>query len=189
MDFALATAMKSNNHQTSHVDDLRGSITAITASKEFELYIIKDDLKVNPIPQKAQQLRSQAMDGDGLCSIEIPAFTNKNSFLDTVKKSVTGNNCGIKVCRSAGCHACFRNNTCTVCGLGTNCDEQQNIEEYKNCDCDIVVTTNPNSEFTLYTGKESPLSGLKYVCISLVSTLLEPVCICASFIQGRHYHQ
>jgi hypothetical protein len=120
----------------------------------FELYVIKDDLNANPIPEKAKQLRSQAMDGSGLCNIEIPAYVNQNNFLDAVKASVTGNHCGISVCRSVGCHACFRNSTCIVCGEGTNCDGKENIDEYKNCDCDIVATTNANNEFTLYTGTE-----------------------------------
>lgn len=125
----------------------------------FELYVIKDDLKVNPIPEKAKQLRSQAIDGNGLCDIKIPAFINTINFLDTVKASVTGSACAVSMCRSTGCLACFHNSTCVECLESTNCDGQKDIKEYKNCDCDIVVTTNEKNEFTLFTGKEAVQKG------------------------------
>jgi hypothetical protein len=132
---------------------LSKSIVNITDSGTFELCVIKDDLMVNPIPEKSPQIKSQAQSGDGLCTIQIPTYTDTEAFLSTVQSSVTGNDCGITICRAEGCIARLANNTKIMCNATSSCDEMKDIEEYMNCDCDVVVTADGDNNFALYTGK------------------------------------
>ena len=134
----------------------RGNITVIDNSTTLELYVIREDLVVNPIPERADVMRTQAAESGGLCSIEIPAYTNTDGFLDAIVNSVLGSDCDIKVCRSKGCHLCYNNNTlgCVECIDGsTNCDGIEDVAYFKNCNCDAVVTINEKDEFALYTGE------------------------------------
>ena len=110
---------------------------------------------VNPIPERADVMRSQAAEGSGLCSIEIPAYTNTDKFLDGIKNSVVlGSDCNVTVCRNVGCHVCFNNETCVECiDDSSGCDGMEDVAYFKNCDCDAVVTVNEQNEFALYTGE------------------------------------
>lgn len=113
---------------------------------------------MNPIPERADQMRSQAVTEGGLCTIEIPAFTDADGFLDALVFSVTGADCSINVCRSEECHVCTEgiggDATCAPCTSSNNCDGLENVAEYRYCDCDAVVTVNENNEFALYTGEK-----------------------------------
>ena len=146
----------------------RGEISAIKPKEEeasdFELYIIREDLTINPIPERADALRAQAAAEGGLCGITIPAYTDvetTDSYLNAIVSSVTASaECAINVCRSEGCHACTEeggNSTCTPCVASSDCDTLANVIEYRFCDCDTVVTVNGDNEFVLYTGKQGRL--------------------------------
>lgn len=158
----------------------RGDITALNASKAFELYVLQEDLTVNPIPKRADKMRTQAVNDGGLCTIEIPAYTDVDDFLDTVVSSVTGADCDVNVCRSEGCQACTKNGGCNPCSSSFHCDGLANIQEYRYCDCDVVVTINEKDEFAMYTGKK------KEVLIRLLHLVHSHLFIpFSSIIQGR----
>lgn len=124
--------------------------------------MLKSELTVNPIAERADALRTQAATDGGLCDIQIPIYADTDtadSFLSTVVSSVTASaDCVLDVCRSEGCHVCVDENggepACELCATSTNCDGKQNVVEYRYCDCDVVVTVNEKSEFSLLTGKE-----------------------------------
>jgi hypothetical protein len=136
----------------------RGNIASIKTSKSFELYALREDLTINPIPERADQMRTQATNESGLCKIEIPAYNDTNDgFLDSVVLSVTGTDCSIDVCRSEECHACTKKDgedlSCALCSSSSDCDGLEDVVEYRHCECDAVVTVNEKNEFTLYTGE------------------------------------
>ena len=146
----------------------RGDVSAITPTEEdtstynadFELYVLREELTVNPIPERADAMRAQAQEEGGLCKFEIPAYTDvdtTDSYLDAVVSSVTETAyCNVNVCRSEGCYGCIDeegNTTCVPCDASNSCDGLANVVEYRLCDCDAVVTVNENNEFALYTGK------------------------------------
>jgi hypothetical protein len=118
---------------------------------------LRGDLEVNPIPERAADLRIQAVDEDGLCAFDIPAYTNIDIFLDAIVSSVTGADCNIDVCRSAGCHKCAEIKgelKCELCQSSSDCDASEGeVLEYRYCNCDAVATVNENDEFRLFTGK------------------------------------
>lgn len=118
-------------------------------------------MTVNPIPERADALRAQAAEEGGLCSIQIPAYTEGHTtdgYLSTVVSSVTASpQCTVAVCRSEGCHACTEeggNVTCLPCAVSNDCDGLANVIEYRFCECDAVLTVNENNEFALFTGKK-----------------------------------
>ena len=123
----------------------------------FELYVLKQDLTVNPIPERADQLRDQAIIEGGLCTIDIPAYTDVNGFLGDIVLSVTGADCDVQVCRSGECDVCTReiigDPICTPCASSGACDGLEDVVEFRYCDCDLVVTVDENNEFAMYTGK------------------------------------
>ena len=130
----------------------------------FEFYVLREDLAINPIPERSAELRSKAAEENGLCSISIPAYSDTDttdSYLTSVVSSVTASaQCTFDVCRSEGCHVCTDeggNSTCVPCDASGDCDGLANVVEYRYCDCDAVVTVNENNEFILYTGE-------KYLC-------------------------
>jgi hypothetical protein len=132
------------------------SIANIDNPKQFHLYVIKGDLKVNPIPEKAEQLRALAAAEGGLCSIEIPAYTDTDAFLNGVKTSATtGEDCNTVICRSEGCTVVFQNGTEIACTATNSCEglTETEVQDFKNCDCDVIVSVNELNEFVLYTGK------------------------------------
>ena len=146
----------------------RGDVSAITPTEEdtstynadFELYVLREELTVNPIPERADAMRAQAQEEGGLCKFEIPAYTDvdtTDSYLDAVVSSVRETAyCNVNVCRSEGCYGCIDeegNTTCVPCDASNSCDGLANVVEYRLCDCDAVVTVNENNEFALYTGK------------------------------------
>lgn len=135
----------------------RGNVSAFDSAETFELYVLREDLTVNPIPERADAMRTQAEEGGGLCAIGIPIFTDTDGFLNATVDSVTPSaQCNITVCRSGGCHACNTTegeNICSFCSTSADCDGLENVLEYRYCDCDAVVTVNDNDEFVLYTGE------------------------------------
>jgi hypothetical protein len=138
----------------------RGDVAKITVNSNFELYVLREDLTVNPIPERADALRAQAATEGGLCSIQIPSYTEidtTDSYLTSVVSSVTSSaQCNIDVCRSGGCNACSDEagtTTCRPCNSTGDCDGLGNIIEYRYCDCDVVVTVDDLNQFSLYTGK------------------------------------
>ena len=146
----------------------RGSIGDINPTDDetssFELYVIKEDLVINPIPENQGALREQAATEGGLCGITIPAYTDTDtteSYLAAVVSSITASTeCTIDVCRSEGCHVCLEdggNATCASCNSSSDCDGLANVVEYRFCDCDTVVTVNEYNEFAMYTGKQGSL--------------------------------
>lgn len=146
---------------------------------DYELYVLRQDLKVNPIPERADELREQAADEGGLCSIQIPAYTEADttdSYLSTVVSSVTASaQCSIDVCRSEGCHVCTDeggNATCVPCSASSDCDGLANVIEYRFCECDVVITVNENNEFTLYTGKEVSMIKQKHLPFPLADIVI-----------------
>ena len=128
----------------------------------FELYVIKEDIVINPIPENLDALREQAAAEGGLCDITIPAYSTDtdtaDSYLTAVVTSVaTSTECTVDVCRSEGCHVCTEvggNATCALCNASSDCDGLAYVVEYKFCDCDTVVTVNEDNEFVMYTGKQ-----------------------------------
>lgn len=153
--------------------DFRGDITAIkpteeaasTYKEDFELYVLREDVTVNPIAERADSMREQAAEEGGLCVIKIPAYNDADtteSYLGSVVSSVSGSaQCTVNVCRSVGCHGCTGeggNTTCVPCATSTSsdCDGLANVVEYRYCDCDAVVTVNENNEFSVFTGKVNP---------------------------------
>ena len=134
-----------------------GDVAAFEAVGTFELYVIREDLIVNPIPERADTMRTQAEEGGGLCDMEIPIFTDTDGFLGAVAASVTTSaQCNINLCRSEGCYACIESegeNVCSPCSTSADCDGLENVLEYRYCDCDAVVTVNDSNEFVLYTGE------------------------------------
>ena len=161
----------------------RGDISAIaptendksTYTENLELYVLRQDLTVNPIPERADALREQAAEEGGLCNIKIPAYEEDDTtskYLDTVVASVTSSpNCTIDVCRSEGCHVCTDEGvdiTCTQCADSDECDGLENVKEYRFCDCDAVVTVNKYNEFELYTGKNECIHDVNvFLCCSV----------------------
>lgn len=139
-----------------------GDITAIDETKSFEFYVLRGDLTVNPIPERAPDMRAQAVNEDGLCAFDIPAYTDTDGFLDAVVSSVSGADCSFSVCRTAGCHKCIEDGgeaICTPCDASSDCDATEGEAlEYRYCpnNCDAVVTVNENNEFALLTGKKFP---------------------------------
>ena len=139
----------------------RGNVTGFISSETFELYVLRNDLSVNPIPERAGTMRAQAIEEGGLCAIQIPVYTDTDGFLDAIVSSVTtsasaSNQCNITVCRSEVCHACTENvtqgeNICEPCSSSADCDGIENVVEYRYCDCDAVATINDSNEFVLYT--------------------------------------
>jgi hypothetical protein len=115
---------------------------------------------MNPIPERAAQMRAQARSEGGLCVIEIPEYLDSaHDFLDYVVLSITGADCSIDACRSEECHVCTEvevgeDVTCTLCSSSSDCDGLEDVVEYRDCECDAVVTVNENDEFVLYTGEE-----------------------------------
>jgi hypothetical protein len=133
---------------------------ASTYNANFELYVLREDLTINPIPERADAMRAQAVEEGGLCNIQIPAYLETDttdSYLSTVVSSATtSTQCNVDVCRSEGCHVCTDvegNVTCTLCATSSECDGLGNVIEYRYCECDAVVTVTENNEFALYTGK------------------------------------
>ena len=131
-----------------------------TFDTEFELYVIKEDLTANPIPERADTLRALALDEGGLCHITIPAYSDSDttdSYLTAIVSSIVASSeCTVNVCRSEGCHVCTEvggNETCAPCTASSDCDGIVDVVEYRYCDCDAVVTVNENNEFVMYTGK------------------------------------
>ena len=116
--------------------------------------MLREDLTMNPIPGRADQMRAQAAREGGLCAIEIPGYTDTDGFLDTIVSSVTGDSCNFNVCGAAGCRACLEEGSqvkCVLCNATNDCDGLENVVEYR-CDvCDAVVTLNENNEFAMYT--------------------------------------
>lgn len=119
-------------------------------------------MTVNPIPERADGLREQALAEGGLCDITIPAYSTDtdttDSYLTAVASSVVASTeCTVDVCRSEGCHVCTEeggNATCTPCIVSSDCDGLANVVEYRFCDCDVVVTVNEDTEFVMYTGED-----------------------------------
>lgn len=161
-----------------------GNIVDISNSSTFELYVIKDDLKVNPIPGNALDLRTQAVANGYLCSIQIPVYTDTEPFLSAVKSSITGSDCGLTICRSQGCTARLAEDGDTeifiLCDASNNCDGMADIQEYTNCDCDVVVTVDTvdddQKNFALYTGETITISIESYHW-PLMFTQLPSFCI------------
>lgn len=122
---------------------------------------MRDDLTVNPIPERADAIRIQVAEEGGLCAIDIPIFTDTDDFLDSVVSSVSGSTqCTVNVCRSEGCHKCTENlggnPTCVPCATSNECDApEEEVIEYRYCDCDLVATVNVDNEFALYTGEDT----------------------------------
>jgi hypothetical protein len=142
-----------------------GEITSITESAVFELYVMKSDPMVNPIPEKADQLRSQALKEDGVCRLEIPAYSGTSSeFINSIIGNVTG--CGIVVCPSEGCERCS-DDTCVLCE-GGDCDGEAGVEEYRGCDCDVVVTVDGENKlklFSVYSKADGSINDIKMMGI------------------------
>lgn len=80
--------------------DFRGDITAIkpteeaasTYKEDFELYVLREDVTVNPIAERADSMREQAAEEGGLCVIKIPAYNDADtteSYLGSVVSSVS----------------------------------------------------------------------------------------------------
>ena len=111
-----------------------------TVSKTFELYVLYDDLSVNPIAGNADVLRQQARnDGNSLCSITFPVPYGpgwNESVVNGVKAIDDNSSCSITVCLTGECTAPDNNKTL----------------EYHNCTraCDIVIEDKDN-KFSLYT--------------------------------------
>ena len=150
-----------------------------THVSDFELYVLKEDLVVNPIPERADALRAQAVEEGGLCNIQIPAYTDTDttdSYLNAVVSSVTASDtCTVNVCRSEGCNVCIDeggNITCVPCDNSGDCDGLTNIVEYRFCDCDTVVTVNENNEFALYTGKKKLLTANPYMVPKFLTIMM-----------------
>ena len=64
----------------------------------FELYVIKDDLSVNPVAANARDLRDIA----DVCALTFPAFTDAGSWLSSVFSSANGCN-DIRICQDDVC--------------------------------------------------------------------------------------
>jgi hypothetical protein len=94
------------------------------------LYILRDEFTVNPIPDNAEQLRDQAENEGGLCAITIGNYTDDDSFVDEIINSITGDDCSITVCNDTMCDACN----------STTCENVEEVTDYRNCDCDLVVS-------------------------------------------------
>jgi hypothetical protein len=108
----------------------------------FDLYILKGEFTVNPIPDNAERLREQAQDEGGLCAINIPTYTDDDSFVSEIISSITGENCSITACDATSCDACN----------ATTCENVEEVTDYRNCDCDLVVSIdNADHELVLST--------------------------------------
>jgi hypothetical protein len=131
---------------------------------------------MNPIPERADQMRAQAKIEGGLCIIEIPEFLDStHDFLDYVVLSIVGADCSIDACRSEDCNVCTENGedvNCTLCSSSSDCDGLEDVVEYRYCECDAVVTVNENNEFVLYTGEEFEVLTRHYFTWSNPTTRL-----------------
>ena len=153
----------------------------VNYNADFELYVLREDLTVNPIPERAAELRSQAVQENGLCDINIPPYTDTDtvdSYLTAVVSSVSGPDCGVTLCRSEGCHACVDDDgdaTCIPCTTSDDCDGLQDVVEYRYCDCDGVVTVDAYDKFLLYTVsyKTTDMSPNDITLIAIFNELLE----------------
>lgn len=128
---------------------------------DFELYVLREDLTVNPIAGRAEALRNQALQEGGLCSIQIHPYAvgdTTESYLNEFVSSMSGSHCDVDLCVSTGCHVCTENSgevDCAPCASSDDCDGLSNVVDYRFCDCDLVVTVDNNDKFMLYTGKNN----------------------------------
>lgn len=113
-----------------------------TPNKTFHLLIIKSALKVNPIAENAVQIRDQSIQDNALCEITIPQYYDNVSFVQNITRSITGPYCGISVCDASECHACDE----------TSCENvKEDILDFRNCDCDVVVYIDEEYRLVLST--------------------------------------
>ena len=165
--FVTVKPMEDRDELLKSISIKGGAIDEITPTEEelatyngnFELYVIREDLTVNPIAARAEALRDQAVQEGGLCSIQIRPYTEGDtteSYLSDFVSSMSGSHCDVDLCVSTGCHACTENNgevTCAPCASSDDCDGLSNVVDYRFCNCDLVVTVDHNDKFMLYTGK------------------------------------
>lgn len=131
-------AIKSLNIQST---DNFTTIVNSTVAKTFELYVLYDDLSVNPIAGNADVLRQQARnDGNSLCSITFPVPYGPG-WNESVRSGISAvdddSTCSVTMCLTSQCQAKLDSS-------------KKVILEYHNCDCDIVIE-NDGNKFSLYT--------------------------------------
>jgi hypothetical protein len=106
--------------------------SAINGTSSFELYILRNDLSVNPIAENAASLRDQAISEGGLCDISIYDLNDvANDIVSDIVASITGGDCGVTACSADQCVPC---NSIVCSG-----DIVAGISEFRYCDCDLVV--------------------------------------------------
>lgn len=98
-------------------------------------------MQVNPIAENADKLKDQAFEENTLCDIAIPAYADDDQFVQDIVSSITGSSCSITACDQTLCDACNE----------TSCDSVVEISDFRNCNCDLVVTINSDHGLVLST--------------------------------------
>ena len=87
------------------------TVTQVNKTEIFELYVIREELDVNPSAGNAQKLRRQA-EKDGLSEITFPKYTDyasETDWLQAVYANVTAVNRTVQVCLQDDCEPIFEN--------------------------------------------------------------------------------
>ena len=125
------------------IESATGNVSNINETKTYELYVLHDDLEANPIAGNAKVLRKQARnDGNSLCTITFPQWSNSSAWQGSVKGSVmnvNGGVCNATICLTDECTPTY--NTAKDVILG-----------YENCTCDVAIgVDSKTNKFVLYT--------------------------------------
>jgi hypothetical protein len=126
------------------IESANGNASNINVTGTFELYIFYNELSTNPIAENAQELRNQAQeDGNSLCIITFPTWSNNSAWIESVKTSATnvtgGGVCNINICHTSECSATLNNAKNEILG-------------FENCECDVAIEVDDTTgKFALYT--------------------------------------
>lgn len=118
--------------------------SVVNGTSTFELYILRDDLSVNPIAENAASLRDQAIGEDGLCSFTIYDLDDvTNNILADTLASILGSDCNVTACDATLCIPC----NSTLCSADVVAD----ITEFRYCECDVAVGIDDADTLFMFT--------------------------------------
>lgn len=135
------------------------NVTTINRTGTFELYVLYNDLKANPVSENAAFLREQAReDGNSLCTVTFPTYDSNwvNSVIARIAPVDSSSACDVDVCETHVCQAILNKNNETL--------------EYHNCEkpCDVVIGVRADGKFIMFTVSYPDVNHTKPNNITLI---------------------
>jgi len=108
-------------------------------ARTFELYVIRDELRVNPIAANAPLLR----DLSDICSITFGKDTgSETTWLQNVFASISCAGGKVTICRTTDCTPIY---------YADKEGKKNVVREYRDCSCDVVMGVDSDKKLFLHT--------------------------------------